>query len=115
TIVHFGGTVDDLAGLDLAYAPPYGAAKDPVHMAGFVAQNQRRAITDGLSPMQLENDLLIDVRSAAEFAKGTLAGAKNIPLDELRQRLDEIDPDRPAVVFCEVGQRGYVAQRILQQ
>lgn len=115
TAIHFGGTVDDLASLDLAYAPPYGAAKDPVHMAGFVAQNQMRGISDGLTPDQLDDQPLIDVRSPGEFAQGTLPGARNIPLDELRQRIDEIDPKQEAVLFCEVGQRGYVAQRILQQ
>lgn len=115
TAIHFHGTVDDLAGLDLAYAPPYGSAKDPVHMAGFVAQNQQRGISEGLTPLQIEGKTLIDVRSAGEFAAGTLPGARNIPLDELRERIGEIDRNEPAVLFCEVGQRGYVAQRILQQ
>ncbi len=115
TAIHFGGTIDDLSGLDLAYAPPYGAAKDPIHMAAFVAQNQQRGLAEGISPMELENGCLIDVRSAEEFAQGTLPGAINIPLDELRQRYKEIDPDQPAVLFCAVGQRGYVAQRFLKQ
>ncbi len=115
TAIHFGGTVDDLAGLDLAYAPPFGAAKDPVHMAAFVAQNQRRSLARGLTVAELSGDQLIDVRNPEEYARGSLPNAINIPLDELRERLGEIDPARPAVVFCQVGQRGYVAQRILEQ
>lgn len=115
TAIHFGGTVDDLAGLDLAYAPPFGAAKDPVHMAAFVAQNQRRSLARGLTVAELSGDQLIDVRNPQEYARGSLPNAINIPLDELRERLGEIDPARPAVVFCQVGQRGYVAQRILEQ
>lgn len=115
TAIHFGGTVDDLAGLDLAYAPPFGAAKDPVHMAAFVAQNQRRSLARGLTVAELSGAQLIDVRNPEEYARGSLPNAINIPLDELRERLGEIDPARPAVVFCQVGQRGYVAQRILEQ
>lgn len=115
TAIHFGGTVDDLAGLDLAYAPPFGAAKDPVHMAAFVAQNQRRSLARGLTVAELSGAQLIDVRNPQEYARGSLPNAINIPLDELRERLGEIDPARPAVVFCQVGQRGYVAQRILEQ
>src|SRR5690606_2252215 len=84
TAIHFGGTVDDQAGLDLAYAPPYGAAKNPVHMAAFVAEIQQRALSDGLTPMDLKPAARIDVRSPIEFAKGSLTGAKNVPLDELR-------------------------------
>lgn len=115
TAIHFGGTVDDLAGLDLAYAPPFGAAKDPVHMAAFVAQNQRRSLARGLTVAELSGAQLIDVRNPQEYARGSLPNAINIPLEELRERLGEIDPARPAVVFCQVGQRGYVAQRILEQ
>ncbi|HOJ76224.1 MAG TPA: FAD-dependent oxidoreductase [Phycisphaerae bacterium] len=116
TVLHFRGTIDDLAGLDLAYAPQFGAAKDPLHIAAFVAQNQedgllRQAGVDGL-PADAQ---LIDVRSEQEFRSGALAGAVNVPLPALRSRLDELDRNRPVYVYCRVGQRGYVAARILAQ
>ena len=115
TVMAFGGTVDDLAELDLAYAPQFGSAKDPVHMAAFVAQNQLRGITESIAPTDLNGQVLIDVRTPGEFARGTLGRAVNVPLDELRTRASELDPHRPTVVFCQVGQRGYVAERILEQ
>ena len=117
TAIHFGGTVDDLAQLDLAYAPQFGAAKDPVHIAGFVAQNQRRHLHQAVDAnAYLSNGrLLIDVRTPAEFALGSLTGAENIPGDTLRDRLHDIDPARPVTIFCQSGQRGYVAQRLLNQ
>ncbi len=113
TVMHFGGTIDDLAEVDLAYAPQFGSAKDPVHFAAFVARNQQHA--EAISPAEMNGQQLIDVRTPAEYAKGTIKSAVNIPLDELRGRVDEIDMLRETVVFCQVGQRGYVAQRILQQ
>lgn len=115
TLIHFKGTIDDLSALDLAYAPQFGSAKDPLHMAAFVAQNQRRGITKAVSPGPVGDDLLLDVRTPAEFAAGTLEGAINIPVDELRSRLGELDCNRDITLFCQVGLRGYVAQRILQQ
>lgn len=116
TTIHFGGTIDDLAGLDLAYAPQFGAAKDPVHIAAFIAQNKREKLLAELLPGdEPVGDQLIDVRSRAEFAAGALAGAKNIPLPELRRRLDEIDRSRPVMVNCGVGERSYKAARILMQ
>jgi NADPH-dependent 2,4-dienoyl-CoA reductase/sulfur reductase-like enzyme/rhodanese-related sulfurtransferase len=119
TAMHFGGTVHDLAELDLAYAPPFGSAKDPVHMAAFAAQNH----LDGLAPVvQPDIDLYpyqtLDVRSAAEVEALPLAGCDdvvNIPLDKLRDRLDELDPSLPTVVACRSGLRSYVATRILKQ
>jgi len=115
TAIHFGGTVNDLASLDLAYAPQFSSAKDPVHEAGFVAQNQRSGLMPAIHPTNLNGQQLVDVRAPAEFAQGTLEGAVNIPLDELRDRLTELDPARPTVVFCQQGRRGYVAQRVLLQ
>jgi len=115
TALHFKGTIDDLTELDLAYSPQFGAAKDPIHMAGFVATNQQRGISPGVRSSDLDGEVKIDVRSPAEFAQGSIPGAINIPLDHLRQRINEIDPDKPTVTFCQVGQRGYVAQRILSQ
>jgi NADPH-dependent 2,4-dienoyl-CoA reductase/sulfur reductase-like enzyme/rhodanese-related sulfurtransferase len=116
TAIHFGATVDDLAGLDLAYAPQFASAKDPVHMAAMVAQNQRRELVATVAWQDLRGDeLLLDVRTAAEFARGSLPGAINIPVDELRARLAELDRRQPIVIYCQIGLRGYIAQRILRQ
>ena len=115
TAMHFGATIDDLTQLDLAYAPQFGSAKDPVHLAGFVAQNQFRQLMPAADPDQREGATLVDVRTPEEYAAGTLPGAVNIPVDELRQRLGELDPNQEILVFCKVGQRGFVAQRILHQ
>ncbi len=115
TAIHFRGSIDDLAGLDLAYAPQFGAAKDPVHMAAFVAQNQLRELTPAVAPDEIGQRRVIDVRTHEEFASGSLPAAVNIPVDELRDRLDELSPDEPLATLCRVGQRGYIAQRILAQ
>lgn len=116
TAIHFRGTIDDLSALDLAYAPQFGAAKDPVHIAAFVAQNQERGVMDATSSAaENEVEQLIDVRTPEEFAAGSLKGAINIPIEKLRGRLNELDPSRSTVTFCQIGQRGYVAQRILAQ
>ncbi|MCO6438794.1 MAG: FAD-dependent oxidoreductase [Phycisphaerae bacterium] len=119
TTIHFGGTVDDLAALDLAYAPQYGAAKDPIHIAAFVAGNQDRGLVRHIDPdaVRASNGngyLWIDVRTPAEHAAGTIPGAVLAEVDELRSRLNELTPSRPIAVFCEVGQRGYYAARILK-
>lgn len=119
TLMHLRGCIDDLAGLDLAYAPPFGSAKDPLHMAAFAAQND----LDGLSRLiQPAEDLsayqVVDVREPAELLELPLSQAphaKNIRLDELRDRLHELDPSRPTVVSCRSGQRAYFALRILAQ
>jgi NADPH-dependent 2,4-dienoyl-CoA reductase/sulfur reductase-like enzyme/rhodanese-related sulfurtransferase len=119
TLTHFGGTVHDMAELDLAYAPPFGSAKDPLHMAAFAAQNH----LDGLAPVvQPDIDLCpyqtVDVRSAAEVEALPLAECEkiiHISLDELRDRLDELDPSLPTVVACRSGLRSYVGTRILKQ
>ena len=116
TVLHFRGTIDDVAGLDLAYAPQFGAAKDPLHIAAFIACNQE----DGLQKSRAVGDLpddgqVLDVRTKQEFAGGALPGARNIPLDTLRTRMGELDRDRPVYVYCGVGQRAYNAVRILMQ
>jgi rhodanese-related sulfurtransferase len=119
TAMAMNATVRDLAGLDLAYAPPFGAAKDPIHMAAFAACN----VLDGLEEfLAADADLsgmqLVDVRTAQEVAKKPLLGAEqavNIPVDDLRDRLGELDKDLPTVVSCAVGLRGHVASRILRQ
>ncbi|OIQ75885.1 coenzyme A disulfide reductase [mine drainage metagenome] len=123
TAMHAGLDVWGLAELELAYAPPFGSAKDPVNVAGYVAANvldgssrivdwrALRARLDAADPALQ----LVDVRSAEEYAIGSLPGARHIALDELRERLPELDPARPTVVFCQVGLRGYLALRILLQ
>ena len=112
-------TVDDLAEIEHAYAPPYSSAKDPINMAGFVAQN----ILDGLvksttweyvRQADTSKHFLLDVRTPAEFATGTIPGAVNIPLDSLRERLDEIPEDKTVILFCRVGLIAYNAARILE-
>lgn len=116
TVIHFGGTIDDVAGLDLAYAPQFGSAKDPLHIAAFVAQNQASRLMKQALPDEVPvAGQLVDVRDPEEFDAGTLSGAVNIPLNALRDRLNEIDSSGPVVVFCQVGQRGYNAARILMQ
>lgn len=119
TVLHFRGTVHDLATLDLAYAPAFGSAKDPVHMAAFAAEND----LDGLAPlMQPADDLsghqVIDVREPAEAEAAPLTQAPHalrIPLGELRQRMADLDRDRPTVLSCRTGLRSYVGARILKQ
>ncbi|MBN1362258.1 MAG: FAD-dependent oxidoreductase [Sedimentisphaerales bacterium] len=114
-----GMTVFDLQDLELCYAPPFGSAKDPVNYAGFVAANAIVGdmpvchVEDVLNPR--DNQRLIDVRTPGEVQAGTVPGAVNIPLDELRSRLDTIPKDKELLVVCQVGLRGYLACRILNQ
>jgi NADPH-dependent 2,4-dienoyl-CoA reductase/sulfur reductase-like enzyme/rhodanese-related sulfurtransferase len=119
TAMAFKATVRDLTGLDLAYAPPYGSAKDPVHQAAFTACNQLDGLGDVLdADADLSGYQVVDVRTAAEIAKAPLTGCAEffaIPVDELRDRLHELDSSRPTVVSCGVGIRGHVAERILVQ
>ena len=115
TVLHFGGTVDDLAELDLAYAPQFGSAKDPIHMAGFVAQNQRSGMMPAIGPGEIDGRQLVDVRTAEEFARGHDERAIHIPVDGLRGRVGELDASRPTAVMCQSGLRAYVALRILRQ
>ncbi len=115
TAISFGATIEQLASLDLAYAPQFGAAKDPLHIAAFVALNQMRGISHGVMQDDMKNQQLIDVRSESEFAAGSLDGAINIPVEMLRDRSEELDASRSTTVFCQIGQRGFVAERILRQ
>ncbi len=121
TALRAGMDVDDLAELELAYAPPFGSAKDPVNMAGFLAQN----VLDGTLTLWSAADLdsvldgsvlLLDVRSRREFAGGHLPDALHVPLTELRERLDEVvvaAAGRPVRVMCASGLRSYFAHRVL--
>ena len=116
TAIHYGATVESLADLDLTYAPPFGSARDPVHVAAFAASNQRAGLVRVAAPdVDVEGLQVVDVRTAAEVAKGMLPGALHIPVDELRARLGELDPARETLVCCQAGLRGYLASRILTQ
>jgi CoA-disulfide reductase len=115
-----GDTVFDLQELELAYAPPFSSAKDPVNMAGYVAGN----IINGDMPvihwheienLDRQNTLLVDVRTKAEYELGHIEGSINIPVDELRSRLGELPKDKDIVIYCQIGLRGYIATRILMQ
>jgi len=120
TLIRLNGSVDDLAELELAYAPPYSSAKDPVNMAGFMAQNVLAGLShmttwqevDELNP---EDFVLLDVRSAEEFSNGHKEGAINIPIDSLRDRFHELNKEKPIVEYCKVGHKGYIADRFLSQ
>jgi NADPH-dependent 2,4-dienoyl-CoA reductase/sulfur reductase-like enzyme/rhodanese-related sulfurtransferase len=114
TVIHFGGTLDDLEALDLTYAPQFSSAKDPVHFAAFVADNQRRGLCPAVDTPE-PGDCVVDVRTQAEYSRGTWPGAIHIPVDELRERLSELDRNRPIAVMCQVGVRGHAATRILLQ
>lgn len=118
-VIQRGGTVHDLAELEHAYAPPYSSAKDPVNMAGFVAENilnKKSRIIQWRELAELPADTIrIDVRTHDEYKLGTIPGFINIPVDELREHLDELPKEKPIVVTCSVGLRGYLAYRILVQ
>ena len=117
--IRFGAKVTDLAELELCYAPPYGSAKDPVNMAGFVAEN----IISGKVKQFFWHDVeslprdgsvtLLDVRTVTERARGHIDGFSHIPLDSLRERLNELPKDKPVYVHCHSGLRSYIACRIL--
>lgn len=119
--IQAGLTVYDLEETELCYAPQYGSAKDPVNMAGFVASGLLRGdhpqidIETFLAMPAEQRPLLVDVRMASEFAAGQIPGAINLPVDELRGRLAELPKEKPIAVYCQVGQRGYLATRILRQ
>lgn len=123
TIAH-GGTAYDLTDFDHAYAPPFSTPKDPVTVAGLVAENiltdkvqmlQWHELKEMLANRQNDDFLLVDVRSLLENRAGTIEGAENYPLDELREYAEDMDPEQPVVIFCAIGLRGYIACRILMQ
>ncbi|WP_370674497.1 FAD-dependent oxidoreductase [Pleomorphomonas sp. PLEO] len=123
TAIRAGLKVTDLTELELAYAPPFGSAKDPVNIAGYVAENVLNGSHEIIGWRDLRDLLrdaptsvqLVDVRTPEEFSIRTLPGARNIELDHLRERLGELDPKQPLIVFCQVGLRGYLAYRVLKQ
>lgn len=110
----FGGSVRDLAEMELCYAPPFNSAKSPVNMLGFIACNVLDGLVRTVSAEDVgEEDFVLDVRTPQEFAAGHIAGSVNIPLDELRERLSELPRDTKITVTCAVGLRGYIAARVL--
>jgi NADPH-dependent 2,4-dienoyl-CoA reductase/sulfur reductase-like enzyme/rhodanese-related sulfurtransferase len=121
TAIHGSMTVYDLEELELAYAPPYSSAKDPVNIAGFVAANVlkgdvRNIHWNALSGINPETQVLIDLRNEDElYQAGMIPGAVHIPLPELRDRLAELDPEKEYIMFCAIGLRGYVGYRVLSQ
>jgi rhodanese-related sulfurtransferase len=114
-------TVDDLAEMELSYAPPYGAAKDPVNIAGMAAQNILTGLASLIEPEELDAALsagaiLIDLRQPGELQQGQIPGAQNLPLPQLRAQAEaQLPKDVPLIVYCQVGLRGYIGQRYLQQ
>jgi len=111
-----GRKAPELGELELAYAPPYSSAKDPVNFAGFIAENVLSGLSDTVTPDMIPaGALILDVREPEEHDLGAIPGAINIPLGELRKRLKELDPARQIVCCCQVGLRGYLAERILKQ
>ena len=119
TAIRAGLTAIQLKDLDLAYAPPYSSAKDPVNMAGFMVENLAEGIVKQFSIEGVKNlprdggVTLLDVRTPREYAGGRVEGFRNIPVDELRERLGEIEPGKPVYVICQSGLRSYIACRIL--
>ncbi|MBX3396851.1 MAG: FAD-dependent oxidoreductase [Phycisphaerae bacterium] len=120
--IQAGFTVDQLADADLAYAPPFGSAKDPIVIAGMVASNVWHGRSNAITPRELlaamessTPPLVLDVRSSAEHNAGRIEGSINIPVDSLRTNRPDVPRDREIVVHCAVGYRGYVAERMLRQ
>ena len=119
TAIHAGMKATELKELDLAYAPPYSSAKDPVNMAGFMIDNIASGVLkqwhmDKLDDL-LQNDsvILLDTRTVGEFNRGHIPGFRNIPVDDLRDRIAELEPGKPVYVICQSGLRSYIACRIL--
>ncbi|MBR6040924.1 MAG: FAD-dependent oxidoreductase [Clostridia bacterium] len=116
--MRLNGTVSDLKDLELAYAPPYSSAKDPVNMAGYVAENIRMGLVKIApydAPATDTDAVLLDVREEAEVMAYAVPNAVNIPLGKLRERLHELDPEKRIIIFCGIGVRAYTAARILNQ
>ena len=118
TAIRAGMTVYDLEQLELAYAPPFGSAKDPVNMAGFTGSNILKGLVESVTYDQaktMENSLFLDVRRNEEFRADSIPQSIHIPLDELRQRIQELPRDRHLIIACRTGIRSYAAYRILKQ
>lgn len=120
TAIHAGLKATQLKDLDLAYAPPYSSAKDPVNMAGFMIDNIAKGtlkqwhLEDMDKISRDKSVVLLDVRTVGEFNRGNMDGFKNIPVDELRERINEIEKGKPVYLICQSGLRSYIASRILE-
>ncbi|HWI90061.1 MAG TPA: FAD-dependent oxidoreductase [Flavisolibacter sp.] len=119
SVIKREGTIYELTEIEHAYAPPFSSAKDPVNIAGFVAENMltkqiKNFYWDELTSLN-KDDTLLDVRTLAEFKSGSIEGAINIPVDELRCRINELPRNKTIYVYCQIGLRGYLASRILLQ
>ena len=119
TAIKFGGTVEDLKDLELSYAPPFSTAKDIVNYAGYIGSNLlngefKQVNVDKVRELVKDNNIIIDVREAHEYEFGHIKGAINIPLSELRERVNEIPKDKPVYLHCKTGQRSYNATLALQ-
>ncbi|MBW6409083.1 FAD-dependent oxidoreductase [Clostridium weizhouense] len=119
TAIKFGATVDDLKDLELCYAPPFSTAKDVVNYAGYVGSNLlngdfKQVNIDKVRELVENNSYIVDVRERGEYANGHIKGAKNVPLSELRERINEIPKDKPVYLHCRTGQRSYNATLALQ-
>ena len=115
SIMRLGGTIQDMLDSELSYAPPYSSAKDPVNVLGMSADNILRGFLKPAYFEDLENSYLIDVRPAASYKMKTIPDSVNIPISEIRDRVDEIPADRKVVLFCNTGHTSYIAARILAQ
>lgn len=119
TVMKFSGTLSDLTELELCYAPPFGTAKDIVNYVGYIGSNlldgnYKQVNVDQVRSLVENNDMIIDVREPSEYKRGYIKGAINIPLSQLRERLDEIPKDKPVYIHCRSGQRSYNAVLALQ-
>ena len=120
TAIHAGLKATQLKDLDLAYAPPYSSAKDPVNMAGFMIDNIAKGtlkqwhLEDMDKISKDKSAVLLDVRTVGEFNRGHINGFKNIPVDELRERINEVEKEKPVYLICQSGLRSYIASRILE-
>ncbi|ADK15997.1 Coenzyme A disulfide reductase [Clostridium ljungdahlii DSM 13528] len=117
--MRLGGTVYDLTELELAYAPPYSSAKDPVNMAGFIAENvltgkDEIILTEDIDNRDKDKTQLVDVRTELECSNGIIEGAINIPSEDIRARMNELDKSKEILIYCQVGLRGYIVARILR-
>lgn len=120
TTIRFGGTIYDLKELELCYAPPYSSAKDPTNMIGFIAENILSGKMDAILPheiadINLDKSILLDVRTVSENKRAHIPNNKLIPVDELRDRLNELDKSKEIVIYCAAGLRGYIASNILKE
>jgi rhodanese-related sulfurtransferase len=119
TAIRGGITAPELADLELAYAPPFGSAKDPVNMLGYISENMMSGLLQTAQWSQIDEFAdrgfqLVDVRTASEFANGSIPGAMSLPVDEIRDRVSELT-NKDVLVNCQVGQRGHTAAMLLKE